>query len=154
MSSAVDAALVCAITVLALTVVGALGYRLSRSQRDLGSDAERAAYATLHTASLAARHLRSGLTPAGASRASRHLRGLLRCETLLMTDTAAVLAWEGTLPDTPARRERVLLAARGVHDSGRTKVFRGPALRALGLDDGGELLICPLRVNGDRKSVV
>ncbi|WP_312181098.1 sensor histidine kinase, partial [Arthrobacter sp.] len=55
---------------------------------------------------------------------------------------------EGTLPDTPARRDRVLLAARGVQDSGRTKVFRGPALRALGLDDGGELLICPLRVNG------
>ncbi|UPO77750.1 histidine kinase [Arthrobacter sp. Helios] len=148
MPAAVDVALVCAIAVLTLAAVGALGYRLSRSQRDLGTDAERAAYATLHTASLAARHLRSGLTPAGASRASRHLRGLLRCETLLLTDTSAVLAWEGSLADTPDRRERVLLAARGVQDSGRTKVFRGPALRALGLDDGGELLICPLRVNG------
>ncbi|MCC3283903.1 MULTISPECIES: sensor histidine kinase [Arthrobacter] len=148
MPAAVDVALVCAIAVLTLAAVAALGYRLSRSQRDLGSDAERAAYATLHTASLASRHLRSGLTPAGASRASRHLRGLLRCETLLMTDTAAVLAWEGSLADTPQRRERVLLAARSVQDSGRTKVFRGPALRALGLDDGGQLLICPLRVNG------
>ncbi|MGW9405523.1 sensor histidine kinase [Arthrobacter sp. NPDC055585] len=147
MPAAVEVALVCAVAVLTLAAVAALGYRLSRSQRDLGSDAERAAYATLHTASLASRHLRSGLTPAGASRASRHLRGLLRCETLLMTDTAAVLAWEGSLADTPARRERILLAARGVLESGRTKVFRGPALRALGLQDGGELLICPLRVN-------
>ena len=147
MPAAVEVALVCAVAVLTLAAVAALGYRLSRSQRDLGSDAERAAYATLHTASLASRHLRAGLTPAGASRASRHLRGLLRCETLLMTDTAAVLAWEGSLPDNPMRRERILLAARGVLDSGRTKVFRGPALRALGLQDGGELLICPLRVN-------
>jgi len=147
MPAAVEVALVCAVAVLTLAAVAALGYRLSRSQRDLGSDAERAAYATLHTASLASRHLRAGLTPAGASRASRHLRGLLRCETLLVTDTAAVLAWEGSLPDNPMRRERILLAARGVLDSGRTKVFRGPALRALGLQDGGELLICPLRVN-------
>ena len=147
MPAAVEVALVCAVAVLTLAAVAGLGYRLSRSQRDLGSDAERAAYATLHTASLASRHLRSGLTPAGASRASRHLRGLLRCETLLMTDTAAVLAWEGSLADTAMRRERILLAARGVLDSGRTKVFRGPALRALGLQDGGELLICPLRVN-------
>ncbi|MER1997524.1 MAG: histidine kinase [Arthrobacter sp.] len=147
MPAAVEVALVCAVAVLTLAAVAALGYRLSRSQRDLGSDAERAAYATLHTASLASRHLRSGLTPAGASRASRHLRGLLRCETLVMTDTAAVLAWEGSLADNAMRRERILLAARGVLESGRTKVFRGPALRALGLQDGGELLICPLRVN-------
>ncbi|MFF2676416.1 sensor histidine kinase [Arthrobacter koreensis] len=147
MPAAVEVALVCAVAVLTLAAVAALGYRLSRSQRDLGSDAERAAYATLHTASLASRHLRAGLTPAGASRASRHLRGLLRCETLLMADTAAVLAWEGALPDSSMRRERILVASRGVLDSGRTKVFRGPVLRALGLQDGGELLICPLRVN-------
>ncbi|MSR98820.1 sensor histidine kinase [Arthrobacter sp. BL-252-APC-1A] len=148
MPAALEVALVCAVAVLTLAAVAALGYRLSRSQRDLGSDAERAAYATLHTASLASRHLRAGLTPAGASRASRHLRGLLRCETLFMTDTGGVLAWEGVLADTPQRRERIFFAARGVLESGRTKVFRGPALRALGLQDGGELLVCPLRANG------
>lgn len=148
-SPAVDVAMVCALAVLTVALVAILGHRLSRSQRDLGSDRERAVYAALHTASLAARHLRAGLTPTGASKAGRHLRALLGCDTLVLADAAAVLAWEGSLPDTPRSRARLLEASRAVLESGRTKVFRGASLRALGLDDAGgrELLVCPLQVN-------
>ncbi|MCQ2001881.1 sensor histidine kinase [Arthrobacter zhaoxinii] len=155
LSPAVDIALICAVAVLTVAAVGALGFRLSRSQRDLGSDAEQATYATLHTASLASAHLRAGLTPAGARKASRHLRDLLDCDTLVITDASAVLAWDGTVNDTPFRRERLLSAAALVLESGRTRVFRGAALRALGLQECGcELLICPLPVNGETVGTV
>jgi two-component system LytT family sensor kinase len=147
-SPAVDIAVVCAVAVLTVALVAALGHRLIRSQRDLGSDRERAVYSALHTASLASRHLRAGLTPSGAAKAGRHLRALLGCDTLVLADAAAVLAWEGSLPDTPEARARLLEASRTVLDSGRTKVFRGASLRSLGIDDGGrQLLVCPLQVN-------
>ena len=160
LSPAVDIALVCAVAVLTVVAVAALGHRLIRSQRDLGTDTERAVYSALHTATLASQHLRAGLTPGGASKAGRHLRALLGCDTLVITDAAAVLAWEGSLPDTPRSRVRLLEASRTVLESGRTRVFRGASLRSLGLDrgpgrdnsageDGGapQLLICPLQVN-------
>ncbi|MFJ7748438.1 sensor histidine kinase [Arthrobacter sp. NPDC097144] len=152
-SPAVDVAVVCAVALLTVAIIGFLGHRLSRSQRDLGSDSERAAYAALHTATLASRHLRTGLTASGAGKASRHLRALLGCDTLVLADAAAVLAWEGSLPDTAASRARLLAAARTVLDSGRTRVFRGASLRSLGFDDDGgrHLLVCPLQVN--RKTV-
>ena len=148
-SPAVDIAVICAVALVAVAAIAALGYRLSRSQRDLGSDAERAAYAALHTATLASRHLRAGLTASGAGKAARHLRALLGCDTLVLADAAAVLAWEGALPDSPASRARLLAASRTVLDSGRTRVFRGAQLRALGFDDDGsrQLLVCPLQVN-------
>ena len=155
LSPAVDIALVCAVAVLTIAGVGALGFRLTRSQRDLGSDAERATYATLHTASLASAHLRAGLTPSGARKASRHLRDLLDCDTLVITDASTVLAWEGTVPDTAVRRERLQAAAALVLESGRTRVFRGAALRALGLENSGrELLVVPLPVNGQTVGTV
>ena len=155
LSPAVDLALVCAIAVLTVAVVGALGFRLSRSVRDLGSDAERATYATLHTASLASAHLRAGLTPSGARKAVRHLRDLLDCDTLVITDALSVLAWDGGVTDTPVRRDRLQAAAGLVLESGRTRVFRGAALRALGLQDcGRELLVSPLPVNGQTVGTV
>ncbi|MET4060012.1 two-component system LytT family sensor kinase [Arthrobacter sp. UYP6] len=153
-SPAVDIAVVCAVALLTVAVIAALGYRLSRSQRDLGSDTERAAYAALHTATLASRHLRTGLTASGAGKAARHLRALLGCDTLILADAAAVLAWEGTMPDTPESRARLLAASGTVLENGRTRVFRGASLRALGFDDDGggrQLLVCPLQVN--RKTV-
>ena len=154
-SPAVDIAVVCAVALLTVAAIAALGYRLSRSQRDLGSDTERAAYAALHTATLASRHLRAGLTPAGAGKAGRHLRTLLGCDTLVLADAAAVLAWEGSLPDTAGARTRLLAASHTVLHSGRTRVFRGASLRSLGFDGEGDgarqLLICPLQVN--RKTV-
>ncbi len=69
--------------------------RLSRRGRDLGSEADRATFRTLHTASLAAPALRSGLTTASAEKSVRHLRALLGTPSVVLTDSAAVLAWDG-----------------------------------------------------------
>lgn len=144
-SPAVDIALVGAVVVITIAVVAALGFLLSRSHRDLGSDADRATYTTLHTAALASEHLRRGLTPAGASKASRHLRSLLRCDTLLITDDAAVLAWDGNRDASP----RIMDLVRRVLDSGRTQIFREADLAERGADDAaaGQVVISPIRVD-------
>ena len=82
-----------AAVVVALVVV-TLAWRLLR-RRDLGSEADRATFATLHTASLAAPALRKGLTPEAAAAASRHLRALLGSRGVVLTDTERVLVAEG-----------------------------------------------------------
>ncbi|OUM44323.1 sensor histidine kinase [Arthrobacter sedimenti] len=142
-SAAVDTALVCAVAIITLAVVASLGFRLSRSYRDLGSDADRATYDTLHTAALASEHLREGLTPAGAPKAARHLRGLLRCDILLISDDAGVLAWDGGRTAAPD----VMPLVRQVLESGRTQIFRRQRLDAAGLSGLGELVLSPVRVD-------
>ncbi len=69
--------------------------RVLRSRTDLGTPADRATFATLHTASLAAPHLRDGLTAAGAARAARHLRALLGTPAVALTAGGHLLAWDG-----------------------------------------------------------
>src|SRR3954449_6854038 len=86
--------------VLALATVlvastAALIVRTILRRRDLGTPAERATFATLHTASLAAPHLREGLTPTGARRAVRHLRALLDARAVALVSADALLAWDG-----------------------------------------------------------
>ncbi len=142
-SAAVDTALVCAVAIITIAVVASLGFRFSRSYRDLGSDADRATYATLHTAALASEHLREGLTPSGASKASRHLRGLLRCDVLMISDAADVLAWDGGRGAPPDVMPLVL----EVLESGRTQMFRQQPLHAAGWTEPGELVLSPVRVD-------
>jgi two-component system LytT family sensor kinase len=86
--------------VLALATVlvastAALIVRTILRRRDLGTPAERATFTTLHTASLAAPHLREGLTPTGARRAVRHLRALLGARAVALVTADATLAWDG-----------------------------------------------------------
>lgn len=71
--------------------MGVMGWRRTR----LGSEADRATFRTLHTASLASPALRAGLSQESAERAVRHLRALLAGPALALTDTAEVLAWDG-----------------------------------------------------------
>ena len=61
----------------------------------LGSEADRATFRTLHTASLAAPPLREGLTEASAARSARFLRELLGTPAVALTDTERLLAWDG-----------------------------------------------------------
>ncbi|KQU65575.1 histidine kinase [Phycicoccus sp. Root563] len=63
--------------------------------RGFVSDVDHATHATLHTASLAARHLQDGLTPEGVGRAAKHLRQLLGAPAIAVTDAASLLAWDG-----------------------------------------------------------
>ncbi|MGH3370018.1 MAG: sensor histidine kinase, partial [Nocardioidaceae bacterium] len=61
----------------------------------LGTEADRATFRTLHTASLAGPPLRSGLTEASATKAIRFLHELLGSPAVALTDTEGLLAWEG-----------------------------------------------------------
>jgi two-component system LytT family sensor kinase len=65
------------------------------ASKDLGTDVEQATYQTLHLASRAAQHLRGGIAEGDATRAGRHLRALLGCETLALVDPAGHVTVEG-----------------------------------------------------------
>jgi two-component system LytT family sensor kinase len=85
----------------------------------LGSEADRATFRTMHTASLAGPPLRSGLTEASASKAIRHLRDLLGAPSIALSDTERLLAWEGR---GSHHAEQVARLAQGVVENGRTTV--------------------------------
>jgi two-component system LytT family sensor kinase len=147
---ALDVALTAVLTAALVGVIGLAGFRLTRSHRDLGSEAELATYATLHTAARAAPHLRGGLTPAGAGKAGPYLRELLGTEVLVLTDGDAVLAWEGA---GGHRQDLALPLARKVLATGRTQVFREKQLAAAAGQDGApacprlrEAVFAPIRV--------
>ena len=86
----------------------------------LGTEADRATFRTLHTASLASPALREGLTTRSAERSIKHLRALLGTPALALTDTAAALAWDGTGQHHQAQAAR--LAAATV-EAGTTRSF-------------------------------
>ncbi len=88
-----DEAIVLGVAVAVVALL--LGIRVLRRRTDLGTPSDRATFATLHTASLAAPHLREGLTTAGASRAARHLRALLGTPAVAITSGGQTLAWDG-----------------------------------------------------------
>jgi two-component system LytT family sensor kinase len=67
----------------------------ARRRKHFGTPADKATYATLHTASLATPSLREGLTPEAAGKASKHLRDLLGTAAIAICDTSGVLAWDG-----------------------------------------------------------
>ncbi|NVM94730.1 sensor histidine kinase [Arthrobacter sp. AETb3-4] len=143
-----------AVVVAAVAVVAAAGLRLSRSHRELGTDAERATFRTLHSAAAAGAQLRNGLEPAGALKASRQLRALLNCAAFAMTDGTRLLAWDGSgaASKEPDPEAVMGLAARAL-GNGRTQVaVLDSALRvSLGLPEEGSGLkaavICPLNVD-------
>ncbi len=142
-----------AAVVTAIAVVAVVGFRLSRSHRELGTEAEHATFAALHSAAAAGQQLRDGLEPAGALKASRQLRTLLNCAAFAMTDDSRLLAWDGSGAATkPPPTDVVMEMAAKALRTGRTQVatLDGPLRTALGLPaQGGELkaaVISPLKV--------
>jgi two-component system LytT family sensor kinase len=113
-------AVLAAAAVVAVVVVG----WVRRQRHDLGTPADRATFATLHTASLASPALRGGLTAASAERSVRHLRSLLGVPAVALTDTTQVLAWDGGA--THHRDQAVALATRAI-EAGHSQVF-GPGV--------------------------
>jgi two-component system LytT family sensor kinase len=108
------------VAVITAAVAGALVWHLARNRRDLGTPVDRATFATLHTASLAAPPLREGLTPAGAQRSARHLRVLLGTAAVALTDGERVLTWDGAGDQHAAY---ALAHAHETLSSGRTLVL-------------------------------
>ena len=133
-----------AVIAMAIAVVVGVGLKVLRSFRDLGTDAERATYHTLHAASQAGQHLRRGLNPAGAAKASRQLRTLLGCDALAIMDASGVLAWDGAGEDL---KPRMMDLAAGVLASGRTAVLPAGDASAATDTTGGALaaVIAPVR---------
>jgi two-component system, LytTR family, sensor kinase len=113
--------LVIALAVVLILVVPVLVLsRAGRSRRTFGTPAERATFATLHTANLAAPPLREGLTADAAGRAARHLATLLGGAAVAITDDGALLVWEGEAADRHAASAVDL--ATPVLDDGRPLV--------------------------------
>lgn len=88
--------------------------------RHLGSEADRATFHTLHTASLMTAALRTGLTTDSAERSVRHLRSLLATPAVALTDTETLLAWDGRYEAHSAYVGE--LARRAVDDGATTIV--------------------------------
>ncbi|ABL79902.1 MULTISPECIES: sensor histidine kinase [unclassified Nocardioides] len=89
-------------------------------RRHLGTEADRATFRTLHTASLASPALREGLTRTSAERSIRHLHDLLGGPALALTDTATTLAWHGT---GQHHEEQCPGLAVATVERGRTRMF-------------------------------
>lgn len=121
-----------------LVVLGALAAVViawSRRGRGFGSVADVATYDTLHTAGLAAPHLRDGLTPEGTEKAARYLRRLLHVPAMAISDPTSVLVWDGLAPH---HRAQAMQHASAVLDSGRVDVVKGAQVRCA--DEA-----CPIR---------
>ncbi|MDX2921134.1 MULTISPECIES: sensor histidine kinase [Streptomyces] len=130
-------AAVAVVVVLAALLLGAgylLGRRTARPVRpsDVGTPVEHATFETLHTASLAAPPLRSGLTEESARRAARRLRSLLGTDALCLTDRERVLVWDGA---GHHHGKEVMEHLKVLLDNGRDTAF----------DSGCGDLDCPLR---------
>jgi two-component system LytT family sensor kinase len=119
---------------LGVLVVAALLIRVRR-RRDLGTSADRATFAALHTASLAAPSLREGLTAHGAQRAARHLRALLGTSAVALTDRSTTLAVDGISHN---HADQAIAHVQAVLHSGGTDVL-GPQVVSCGAPD------CPVR---------
>ncbi|WP_157582267.1 MULTISPECIES: histidine kinase [unclassified Phycicoccus] len=111
----------------AILVAGSLGllYALVRlvrhgrsASRGFVSEVDQATHATLHTASLAARHLQDGLTEDGTARAAKHLRELLGSSAVAICDGGGLLAWDGAADhhaaDAPGHAQEVLRTGRTI----------------------------------------
>jgi two-component system LytT family sensor kinase len=66
-----------------------------RARRGIATATQRATYEVLHTAGLAAEHLRAGMTPAATTKAVRQLRTLVGAAGLAMVGADGLLAIDG-----------------------------------------------------------
>src|SRR5947209_10731765 len=111
-------------TVAVIALLAGLGAALYgvlrlRARRGIATATQRATYDVLHTAGLAAEPLRAGLSAATAAKAARHLRALVGADGLAVTDTAAVLAFDGA---GEHHGEQLLAAAAKAVATGRATV--------------------------------
>lgn len=125
--------LVAMLVVVVIAVVLALRNFVHGSKR-LGTPVQRATYATLHTASLAAPGLRSGLSAESAERFAPPLRQLLGTPAVVVADTAGPLAADGADSRHVGLVEPLLA---GVVECGEARIVERPEL------DCGEA-DCPL----------
>ncbi|MCX6396305.1 MAG: histidine kinase [Propionibacteriales bacterium] len=100
----------------------AVRWRRTSKWRGLGSEADRATFATLHTASLASPALREGLSSATVARSLKHLRALLGTPAAAITDTTTLLGCDP--PDDHHGDDALRLALQAV--AAQKTVVAGP----------------------------
>ncbi len=126
-----------AVVVLVAVLLAGLVVVVARRGRRRGflSTVDRVTYRTLHTASLASRHLSDGLTPDAADKAGRHLLSILGARAVAICDAAGLLGWTGPGehhgPDAHAH-------ASGTRTSGTTSVIGSDVVTCSDPD-------CPIR---------
>ena len=96
---------------------------------------DQATYETLHTASVAGRHLADGFTDEGCERAAPYLRAMLATPALAICDTTSVIVWDG---EGGHHLPSVMDRARPVLDSGRTLLLGRDAVTCTSVE-------CPVR---------
>ncbi|GAA1166417.1 histidine kinase [Microbacterium oxydans] len=140
MTDVVLAAILGVLGGIVLSVLLLLARRLARGAAELGSDAEQAALTVLHQASLAAPHLRAGLSAPDVVKAARHLRVLLGSAAVAIVSAEGTVSFDGPSDGLESAARRI--AAR-VGESGRRQVFPAP-----GADDDLEAVGAPILVDG------
>lgn len=115
--------------------------RFAVQSKELGTDAERATYQTLHLASSAAKHLRGDMTATEAARAAKHLRTMLGADTLALVMAGGPVAVDG---DETLREPAERLAGEAV-GSGRPQVERRVAVPSGETDAAA----APIRAGGE-----
>ena len=146
MTDVVLAAILGVLGGIVLSVLLLLARRLARGAADLGSDAEQAALTVLHQASLAAPHLRAGLSDPDVVKAVRHLRVLLGSAAVAIVSAEGTVSFDGPSDGLESAARRI--AAR-VGESGRRQVFPAP-----GADDDLAAVGAPILVDGRAIGVV
>ncbi len=113
------------LAVLAVLLTAALAAWLLcwvRTRRAFGTDADHATYTALHTMAQASPPLRVGLSAGSATAAAPHLRSLLNCAAVALTnDESVMLAWDGEVR-YQHHAEWVAEAAYQVASTGRQQV--------------------------------
>jgi two-component system, LytTR family, sensor kinase len=105
-----------------VTALGAAVYAVVRlrARRGIATPTQRATYAVLHTAGLAAEPLRAGLTQATAAKAVRHLRPLVGAAGLALLSPDRLLALDGR---GHHHEDQLVAAGKRAISSGRSTVL-------------------------------
>ncbi|QRQ79574.1 sensor histidine kinase [Glutamicibacter protophormiae] len=124
MSPALQITLIVTIVTVGIAVIGYFGFKISRSTKEMGTDADEATFTTLHHMSVAVPHLERGLTVEGAAKSAKALRKLLNCPVLLISDTRHILATDAGIEFTADLEEQASETFATVLATGKTQVKR------------------------------
>lgn len=128
MSPALQITLIAVIVVLGISIIGYFGFRISRSTKEMGTDAEEATYKTLHHMSVAVPHLERGLTEEGAAKSAKALRRLLNSQVLLISDTTRILATDSGIEFTAQLEEDAAKAFASALATNKTQVMHSSSM--------------------------
>ena len=139
MSIALEITLIVTVVTVGIAIVGFLGFKISRSTREMGTDAEQATFQALHHMSAAVPHVAEGLNESSAGKAAKALRRLLGCQGLVISDLSAILGSDSNQSLGPGLLAELQASAMDAIAATKTQVNKLP---------GTTLVSSPLIVGG------